>query len=191
MSANLLTLIVGIVGVLASYFFFWLGGRTTKGQNSELHNEIADLKSAISKSEAETAEVRSVNRHILERIDDGSIVSRNVVRPRRPDDNLELQTSSRNSLLSDVAVEELIRASLGALINERGDVDVARLRREVAAAVGPSYIASAMDVLRRMRDQGVVSWDGDDDLSQVRTLHLMVPHATGGGDDLSSIDKIH
>lgn len=164
MSANILTLMVGIAGILAGYYFYFLGTRKAKAENARLHRDIAETNKVLSN----LLRVRS-------EYSNGGVVTPS--------------TASTNAPISDVAVEELLRAFLGALVNERGDVDKTRLMREVGAVLGPGRITGAVDVLRRLRDQGVVSWDENgDDLSRVRTLHVRVVQAPEDN-DLSSVDK--
>jgi hypothetical protein len=162
MNANTLTVIVGIAGIVASYLLYLVGARKARTENGRLHQEIADTRSVL----ASYVFARS-----------NSSDKKAVTSP----------ASSATDLLPDTAIEELLRASLGALVNERGDVDVTRLMREVAAVVGPSHIADALATIRRMRDQGVVWWDGGgDDLSGVRTLHVRVVRSAGD-EDISNI----
>lgn len=73
----------------------------------------------------------------------------------------------------NAAIEELVRASLGALVNERGEVDMSRLMQEVSLAAGSQGMSAAFEALRRLRSRGVVDWDGSDEsLPQVGTLHV-------------------
>jgi hypothetical protein len=156
MSANTLTVIVGIVGIVASYFLYLIGARKARAENGLLRQEMADTRSVLA----------------------------NYVHARSKEAEEKPETHPARSVtgaLSDAAIEELLRASLGALVNERGDVDVTRLMREVVGVVGPSHISDALATLRRLRDQGVVSWDGaDDDPSAVRTLHVRVAQSSDG-----------
>lgn len=161
MNANTLTVIVGVAGIVASYFLYMLGVRKAKVENDLLRQEIADTRSVLS----EYVYARSKN---------------------SGKDAVTQAAGPATEVVSDIAIEELIRASLGALVNERGEVDVTRLMREVAAVVRPSDIRDAQATLRRLRDQGVVWWDGgDDDLSGVRTLHVRVVQRSDDGDPSS------
>lgn len=161
MSANSLTVIVGVLGIavsaVLSYVFFWLGGRKSSAQNSELRSLISIL--------------------VERRIADQSRPSLDHAQSETTDQSHQLVVSrgSSDALLSDVALEELLRASLAALVDERGEVQMTRLLREVSAAVGSHHISDALNLLRRLRDQAVVSWEGsDDDLTKVSTVHVML-----------------
>jgi hypothetical protein len=160
MGANTLTVVVGGVGVLCSaifpYYFYWLGGRKAKAQNSELRSLISLL--------------------VQQRISDRSPASSGAVQLDAPRSGVAPPSDAlADSVLSDAALEELVRASLGALLNERGEVEMTRLLGEVGAVLGPSHMSDALSALRRLRAKGVVSWDdGDDDMSRVRTVRVVV-----------------
>lgn len=160
-NANLLTVMVGIAGILASYLLYLLGIRKAKAENDGLHSDIAAAREAL----------------------------QNLVRVRSKDSGrggAATVASSATEPLSEAAAEELLRASLGALVNERGDVDMTRLRREIAAVVGPSHLTDVLSGLERLRAQGIIWWDGTDDLTRVRLLHVR-PAQRPDGADLPSI----
>ncbi len=168
MNENALTLTVGVAGILAAWWFPWWfyrsGLRKARAENASLHKEIAGAREVLQNF----MQVRSRD------------AGRDVV---------ESSASAASAPLSDAAVEELLRASLGALVNERGNVDMVRLKREVAAVVGASHLTDALAILRRLRDQGVVWWDNDaDNLAQVPVLHVKVLRSTDD-ENLSRIDN--
>ena len=58
------------------------------------------------------------------------------------------------------AIDLLVRASLGALLDERGEVDVMRLLDEVCTALGAPDPAVAISALCRLRADGAIDWEG-------------------------------
>jgi len=59
------------------------------------------------------------------------------------------------------ATDMLVRASLGALLNEHGEVSVPRLLQELARDL-PDAEPSVLSSLEELKKSGRVSWDGDD-----------------------------
>ena len=79
-----------------------------------------------------------------------------------PDKVADAVALSLKSATSESALDVLIRASIGTLLNEHGEVSMPRLLREVAHRLpdaGPSAISSSLEELRQ---SGKVSWLGDD-----------------------------
>ena len=69
---------------------------------------------------------------------------------------------SPTSAVSPSALDVIVRASLGALLDEHGEVNVPRLLREVTQRLpdaSPSMISSSLEELRKA---GRLSWPGDD-----------------------------
>lgn len=179
MSGNTATVVAGLAGILVSiicsYVFYWLGGRDSHRQNSELMQEVAELRTLLSS--------------FVQGIADRLPAAHALIKTAGGDKGVDPSVANLPKEATDIAMEELIRASLGALLNERGEVDMTRLLREVGGAVGPRHMAEAVAVLRRLRDQGVVSWGDAEDLSQVRTVRVHIiqrPDASAppGSDDV-------
>ena len=61
-----------------------------------------------------------------------------------------------------VATDVLVRASLGALLNEHGEVSVPRLLQELDRDLPDAAQSSVLSSLEQLRKSGRVSWQGDD-----------------------------
>lgn len=71
-------------------------------------------------------------------------------------------------------LEVVTQAALGALVNERGEVPVGRLLRDVASATGAASTKSVEEMLLRMRKDGAVDWAGEaGSLAGVRVLRVL------------------
>jgi hypothetical protein len=70
--------------------------------------------------------------------------------------------TSIRSAASASTVDVLVRARLGTLLNERGEVDVPRLLQEVTRALPDASLSSVLSSLEELRGTGRVSWSGDD-----------------------------
>lgn len=162
LSGNAAPLTLGVAGIVVSiacsWIFYCLGGRIARRQNVTLLKEINDLRRLLADY------VHSMSERLGPA--DGE-----------PGEQEASSTGSAADAMShaepNAAVEELVRASLGALVNERGEVDMSRLMREVSLAIGPNGLSAAYDSLRLLRARGVVEWDASDEsLSDVRTIHV-------------------
>jgi hypothetical protein len=60
------------------------------------------------------------------------------------------------------ATDMLVRASLGALLDEHGEVSVPRLLQELARDLPDAAQPSVLSSLEELRKSGRVSWEGDD-----------------------------
>jgi predicted component of type VI protein secretion system len=69
---------------------------------------------------------------------------------------------SLSSVASTSALDALIRASLGTLLNEHGEVSVSRLLQAVTHAIPDLGLSSIVSSLEGLRRDGKVSWPGDD-----------------------------
>jgi hypothetical protein len=168
MSGNLLTVAVGVAGVLASVFcsvaaFRWGAEQAdrqkaevlneTKRQNAELLAELATLLRSLE------SDVTTTERHT-------AWLPSRVRRGAGPVSS-ERQRSATTELL--------VRASLGALLDERGEVRLERLFGEVATALGAPSQARTIVALQRLRESGLVDWDGAPDLSDVSVVRVPPP----------------
>jgi hypothetical protein len=166
LSSNTATVIAGIAGILGSvacsYIFYWLGGRSSRRQNADLVGQIEGLRRLLANFVQGISERPSKNdvRRIAELTHGDATAAATI-------------TKSLDTLTSAAAVEELVRASLGALVNEKGEVDMSRVLREASHAVGPRRMPEVVRVLSRLRAQGVVSWDGGEpDPSQEQVIRV-------------------
>jgi hypothetical protein len=164
LSGNAAPLTIGVAGivvsVLCSWVFYWLGGRLMRRENGAFLKEINELRKLLADY------VQSMS----QRLDPTNLAQtgRAELLPTGAETGGAMKRSEPNA-----AVEELVRASLGALVNERGEVDMSRLMREVSLATGTQDPSAAFEVLRRLRSGGVVEWDASDEfLPHVRTLHV-------------------
>jgi hypothetical protein len=163
LGSNAASIILGIAGIVASvvcaWLFYWLGGRIARRENGALLKEINELRKLL----ADYVQSMSERLGSMQR-EDGRVVA---------SDEGSCATVAVARAEPNAAIEGLVRASLGALVNERGEVDMSRLVREVSLATGPTGLSAAFEVLRQLRSRGVVEWDGSDDvLPQVHSIRL-------------------
>jgi hypothetical protein len=169
LSGNDLPITIGVAGIVVSivcsWVFYWLGGRITRRQNESLLKEINDVRKLLAGYVQSMSERLGLTSHVQEKAAERSSAG--------------IQTADApGDAEPNAAVDELVRASLGALVNARGEVDMSRLMRELSFAMGQQGLAAALRVLQRLRSGGVVEWDGSDEsLPLVRTLHVQSPRA--------------
>jgi hypothetical protein len=156
--------LVGILGaILISVIFYWLGTRSARGEKQHLLSEIGELRSLVSNLIQELPERLPSEDDIRKMIAGTGASEATVVNVAR---TLETATA-------DAAVEALVRASLGALLNHRGEVSLPRLMQEVGHAMGKPRYLEVAEVLRRLREDGLVDWDGDNaDLSGIQIVRV-------------------
>ena len=161
MSGNTLAIVLAAAGIVVGFLTSWWFTRST----------LRDAKATAAKQQEEMArqhEEISTLRGLL------SGVAESVAKPITPDIEKALQSArlsdqvanavatSLKSATSASTLDVLVRASLGALLNEHGEVSVPQLLRTVARArpdASPSSISSSLEELRTA---GKVSWSGDD-----------------------------
>lgn len=165
MSANALTIIVGVVGFLASVVssgvFYRRGTRAAENQKAELLLALKQERNLLSRF------VRSVA---------GQTAYAALAEPRVQPVVADRSPSSAGAAgpeASTSALELLVRASLGALLDERGRVQLARLFQEVGEALGTPHYEDTVQVLRQLRGTGAVDWDGPDDLHEVQEVRVL------------------
>jgi hypothetical protein len=153
-SANAITIISTVAGIAIGFLTAWWFARSSKrasdAEQARLLKEISTLRSLL----ASIAE--SVPNSVI------PDVERTLESIRLPDRVAEAVLTSLKSNGSTSALDLLVRASIGALLNERGEVSIPRLFQAVAHRfpdAGPSAISSSLDDLRKA---GKVSWLGDD-----------------------------
>jgi hypothetical protein len=177
MTGNVLTVAVGIAGVAASVVcsvgaFRW-GTKQADRQKAELVDETNRQTAELS---LEIDRVRRVLATFVRNVETSRTISRRGRRATRGD---------RAGGTSDVDVEPagtielLARASLGALLDARGEVRVQRLLDETAATLGASSQAETIAALQHLREIGVVQWDGRTDLTDVQSVRVLSPGMRG------------
>jgi len=154
MSANTLAIVLAVGGALVGFATSWLFTRST-------------LRDAEAKSARQLKEILTL-RGLL------SDVAESVAKPITPDVERALEsarltdqvakavTTSLTSATSASAHDVLVRASLGALLNEHGEVSVPRLLRAVTQGLPDATPSSISSSLEELRKAGKVSWSGDD-----------------------------
>jgi hypothetical protein len=157
MSGDVLTVLVGLVGVLvsvgASAGTYRLGKRTSLVENAELLAEISALRGILS----------SVVQRISSPDSDTGIQGH-----LRPESWLATEPPS-----ADNTANVVVRAVLGSLVNEKGEVAFHRLLREVSLAMGHPSFAEVAEVLTQLRGEGFADWYPDEpDLAGVETIHV-------------------
>jgi hypothetical protein len=157
---NLLLAAAGIISsAVLSVVFYRLGTRAADAQKAELLEELDGLRKMLA--------------NVVQRV-----AGRDAAPVRAPGATGPPTTGGGVALEGkdpDSAVELLVLASLGALLNERGEVSLPRLLREVGEALRrPSY-QQVVAVLRRLRDEGSVDWDGATDLAGVEVVRVRPP----------------
>jgi hypothetical protein len=164
MSGNGLTIIVGIAGVLVSvlcaFLAFRMGVRQADRQTAEL----------LTESSRQNAQVIAVtNGQKLE-------LAREMRQVRGAFSSFFQQVVRGSpSTNKESATEVLVRASLGVLLDEHGEVRLQRLLDDVAAAAKTPSQSETLSVLRRMREEGVVDWSGPADLMNVKFVRVRSP----------------
>jgi hypothetical protein len=173
-SGNLLTIAIGIAGVtvsvLCSLVAFKLGVRQASSQKTEFVDETNRQKAELS---LEIHEVRSVLSTVVRSIESRTMTTVDST-ARRPS-NVRQDNAGGVEAERSSTTELLVRASLGALLDERGEVRVQRLFEEVSSALGVSSSAGAISALQHLREAGVVDWDGSPDLFDVVIVRVRPP----------------
>jgi hypothetical protein len=162
-NGNTLTIVAAVagivVGILTTWWFTWSSKRDGDAKQASLLGEISTLKEEISAKEEMTSTLQRDLSDVADSV--AKLVTPHVekgLQPAQyPGHGAHVETSTSPS-----ALDVVIRASLGALLDEHGDVSVPRLLRTVTQRLpdaSPSLIASALQALRQA---GRLSWQGDD-----------------------------
>jgi hypothetical protein len=152
MSSDALTVLVGVIGIATSYLFYRLGVRSSDALVGQLRDrETRSFEEFTRVFERLTKE--AAGRPQVEHATPRSQGSRTA----------QAQVSAPPETAPDLSMDILVKASLGALQDARGNVSLRRLQREVAAVVHRPAMREVTAALRRLRAQGVVDWDGSDD----------------------------
>lgn len=154
MSGNTLNIVSAVAGIVVGFLTSWWFTRSSKrdaeAQASRLLNEVATLRGLLS----EVAE--SVAKPVAPR------VVQALQSARVSDQVASAVATSVTSAAAAPAVDVLVRASLGALLNEHGEVSVPRLLRAVSRGIPEASPAEISASLAALREAGRVSWPGDD-----------------------------
>lgn len=146
---NALTLVVGLIGILAGVIAYRKGARASHRQNAELRLQL-------DKMGAQSDQMYQMVKGFVST--GGSELRHAILHESRPPQS---------------PVELLVLSSLGALLNERGDVSLSRLYTEVGKALGASKSDEITEVLQRLRKEGAIEWEGPDDLNHVQTVRVL------------------
>ena len=156
MSGNMLTIVGTVAGIVAGLLTSWLFTRSSRrdGQAEEarLLKEISTLQEKVSTQQGLLSGIA----------ESAPRIERALQSARSSAQAASAVATSLKSAPSAPALDMLVRASLGALLNEHGEVSVPRLLRAVTRGLpdaSPSSISSSLEELRKA---GKVSWSGDD-----------------------------
>lgn len=149
MSGNMLTITSTVAGIVVGFVTSWWFTRSAKRASQEerasLHEEISILRGLLSS------------------------VAESVTAPGIPNaERLSAQPGQAPAPVVALSpaptstVDVLVRASLGTLLNEHGEVSVPRLFRTVSHALPEESTSSIASSLEALRKAGKVSWQGDD-----------------------------
>lgn len=156
MSGNTLTIVstaAGIVvGFLTSWWFTRSGRRDAQAEEARLLKEISTLQEKVSTQQGLLSGIAESAPRIEQALQSA----------RLSDQAASAVATSRKSATSAPALDVLVRASLGALLNEHGEVSVPRLLRAVTRGLPDASSSSIASSLEELRKAGKVSWSGDD-----------------------------
>jgi hypothetical protein len=141
-SGNTLTVVLTLAGIVFGGVISWWFARAGK---RDLQRSFRDLQGSFAAQQSLLVELRQTLQS--SRLPDTA--AGNVVPPLR-------------SAEPTAATDALVRASLGALLNEHGEVSVPRLLQELARDLPAAAEPSVLSSLEELRKSGRVSWQGDD-----------------------------
>ena len=151
-TSDALTLIVGAAGVAVSVLASIIAYRLGERASAEHRQDML----------AEIGRLKSVLTGIGMRAPE--TVSASGVRAR-PTENESLEVA--------------ILAAIGALLNESGEVDVARLVGQVGTSMGAPRRIDVVAALGALKRDGIVGWDGPADLLGVDRIRVPANHSIG------------
>lgn len=156
MSGDTLTVVSAVAGIIVGFLTSWWFSRSSmrhaEAERVILVERISALQSLLS-GVAESIMTRPI-------ITDAD-VDQALQSARLPGMVAGDVATSIRSAASASTIDVLVRASLGALLNERGEVSVPRLLQEVARALPDASLSSVQSSLEELRRTGRVSWSGD------------------------------
>jgi hypothetical protein len=134
---DVLTIVVGLAGILvsvvASADAYRRGKRAAKAEKEELLGEITAQREMLSAVVQQFSAVAS-----------GAAA--------------EASSAGASAAGAETAANVVVRAALGTLLNESGEVAFHRLLQEVSHALGHPSFSEVAEVLQGMRDDGLVEW---------------------------------
>ena len=150
MSGNTLTVVSTAAGIVVGFLTSWWFSRSSKRQAEANMSALQGLFSDVAESMTSKP------------ITTGVEVDQALRSARLPDKVAGDVATSFRSATSASTIDVLVRASLGALLNEHGEVSVPRLLQKVAPALPDASLSSVVSSLKELREDGRVSWSGDD-----------------------------
>lgn len=165
MSGNTLTIVSTVAGIVLAFATSWWftrsGKRDANAKQESLLGEISTLQEEISTQQEMTSTLQGLLSDVAESV--AKPVTSHPGKALEPGfpghvDNVTAMSPQRATSALDVVV----RASLGALLDEHGEVSVARLLRAVTVRLpdaSPLLISSSLE---QLRNAGRVSWPGHD-----------------------------
>jgi hypothetical protein len=163
-SGNTLTVVSTIAGIAVGFVTsLWLarsGKRHAETQREKIEKDFADLQSSFSAQQSILAGVAEIIR-TKPAMADFEVSQTPQLAPLADKAGADVVTPPR-SAASSSAIDVLVRASLGALLNEHGEVSVPRLLQELARALPGAAQSSVLSSLEELRSSGRVSWSGGD-----------------------------
>ena len=149
-SGNTLTVVSTAAGIVVGFLTSWWFSRSSKRQAEANMSALQGLFSDVAESMTSKP------------ITTGVEVDQALRSARLPDKVAGDVATSFRSATSASTIDVLVRASLGALLNEHGEVSVPRLLQKVAPALPDASLSSVVSSLKELREDGRVSWSGDD-----------------------------
>jgi hypothetical protein len=160
----MLTVVSTVAGIVVGFLTSWWFSRSSK-RHAEAERMI--LVEKISAQESHLLALQGLLSGVAE-----SVMSRPIITDaevgevlqsaRLPDRVAGDVVTSLRSAASASTLDVLVRASLGTLLNEHGEVSVPRLLQEVTHALPDASLSSVLSSLEGLRKTGRVSWSGDD-----------------------------
>jgi hypothetical protein len=160
-SGNTLTVVSTVAGIvvgfLTSWWFTQSSKRASQEANVRLHNDNVSLRKEISA-------MKNLLSGLAESAAKATIpnVEQALQSAGLPDKTAAAVATSLSPAASTSALDVLVRASLGTLLNERGEVSVSRLYQAVADALPDASESSILSSLEELRKAGKISWSGND-----------------------------
>lgn len=156
MSANTLTVVSTVAGIVVGFMTSWWFTRSSKLQADAdrvvLLKEISTLRSLLN----------GVAESVIKPISTSVGVDQALRSAQLPDKVADTVARSIRSAASVSGTDVFVRATLGSLLDEHGEVSVSRLLRNVTHALPDAGLPSILSSLEELRKAGRVSWSGDD-----------------------------
>lgn len=161
MSGNTLAIVSTVVGIVVGFMTSWWFTRSSKRASQEdnirLHNDNVSLRNEV-----------SAMKNLLSGLSESAVnpIISNVERALQsavlPNEAIATVATPLGPAASTPALDVLVRASLGTLLNEHGEVSVPQLFRAVAHSRPDARHSSVLSSLEELRKAGKISWSGED-----------------------------